>query len=73
MKMNEALPLCFVILPSSVLAELALFSLHFQPASQPATQPTGIVYFLANLYLIPSKIDFILTLAYNGRGTKIFL
>jgi hypothetical protein len=27
------------ILPSSVLAELALFSLHYHPATQPASYP----------------------------------
>ena len=45
------------LLPSSALAELALFSLHYHPASQPANQPPGLVYFLADWYLIETKLD----------------
>ena len=59
----------FILLPSSVLAELALFSLHYQPASHPASHPPGIVCLLANLFFIAYQ----LTLAYNGRQPQIFL
>ena len=41
-----------LILPSLVLAEQALFSLHYHPASH----SPGIVYFLANWYLIETKL-----------------
>jgi erythrocyte band 7 integral membrane protein len=42
----------YLLLPSSVLAELALFSLHYQPATQPSTQPaTRNSLFLGKLVL----------------------
>jgi hypothetical protein len=53
------------------LAELALFSLNYHTASQPATH-SGIVYFFTKLFFIASKLDCTLTLLMMEVDLKCF-